>query len=51
MRALRGANLNALAPAMRAWLAAPDVALLDVQVDPQEEAATPDKLAIRLVMA
>lgn len=43
-RGFRAATLGALAPAMRAWLAAPGVALLDVQVDPDEEATMPDKL-------
>lgn len=43
-RGFRAATLGALASAMRAWLAAPGVALLDVQVDPDEEATMPDKL-------
>ena len=43
-RGFRAASLDALAPAMKAWLATPGVALLDVQVDPGEEATMPDKL-------
>ena len=43
-RGFRATTLGALAPAMKAWLAAPGVALLDVQVDPEEEATMPDKL-------
>lgn len=42
----RAASLTELRPAMQAWLAAPGVALLDVQVDAEEEAVTPDKEAV-----
>lgn len=40
----RAETIGELQPAMRAWLAAPGVAVLDVQVDPDEEATMPDKL-------
>ena len=39
------ANVADLRPAVRAWLSAPGVALLDVQVDAEEESARPDKVS------
>lgn len=35
-----------LTPAIRDWLAAPGVAVLDVQIDPEEKAESPDKVAV-----
>jgi pyruvate dehydrogenase (quinone)/pyruvate decarboxylase len=42
----RATTLDELEPAIKAWLAAPGVAVLDVQVDPEEEAQTPEKLSV-----
>jgi pyruvate dehydrogenase (quinone) len=39
-------SLDTLRPAMQAWLAAPGVAVLDVQVDPEEEPKEPEKLTV-----
>ena len=39
------ADVAALRPTMQAWLAAPGVALLDVQVDADEESRRPDKVS------
>ena len=41
-RGFRAASLRELQPAMQGWLAAPGVAVLDVQVDADEEATEPD---------
>ena len=45
-RGFRASSVDDLRPAMRAWLAAPGAAVLDVQVDAEEEAKTPDKEAV-----
>ena len=39
------ASVAELRPAVQAWLAAPGAALLDVQVDAEEESARPDKIS------
>ncbi len=41
----RAASVGDLRPAVQAWLAAPGVALLDVQVDAEEESARPNKVS------
>ena len=45
-RGFRAASVDDLRPAISAWLAAPGPAVLDVQVDAEEEAMTPDKEAV-----
>lgn len=45
-RGFRVSSVAQLRPAIQAWLAAPGLAVLDVQVDPDEEATTPDKLTV-----
>ena len=42
----RAASVGELKPAIQAWLSAPGVAVLDVQVDAEEEATSPDKEAV-----
>ena len=42
----RAASVSELKPAITAWLSAPGVAVLDVQVDAEEEATSPDKEAV-----
>ncbi len=46
----KGFSVNSVAslkPAIQAWLATSGIAVLDVRVDPEEEAATPDKEVAR----
>jgi pyruvate dehydrogenase (quinone) len=45
-KGFRASTLPELQAALPAWLAAPGVAVLDVQVDPDEEAKTPDRLSV-----
>ena len=45
-RGFRASSVDDLRPAIQAWLSAPGVAVLDVQVDAEEEAASPDKEAV-----
>jgi pyruvate dehydrogenase (quinone) len=45
-RGFRASTVQELQSAIPAWLAATGVAVLDVQVDPDEEAKTPDKLTV-----
>ncbi len=43
-RGFRASTVAELGPTIRAWLAAPGVAVLDVAVDAEEEPTTPDKV-------
>ena len=45
-RGYRASSVDELKPAIGAWLSAPGVAVLDVQVDADEEATSPDKEAV-----
>ncbi len=45
-KGFRASTLAELGPAIRAWLAAPGVAVLDVSVDPDEEPTRPEMLKV-----